>query len=152
MRDELLQRRARFKEDLTRFAEHVEAELASALRELLRDVVRDYEALKARAGWLDFTDLLLRTRELLVRDESVRTAWQRSFSHLFVDEFQDTDPLQADILLLLASDPAPRCPGSPSNARPGAWRAWSPASSSWWATRSRASTASGAPTCASTKA
>jgi superfamily I DNA/RNA helicase len=120
MRDEVLQRRARFKEDLTRFAEHVEAELASALRELLRDVVHDYEALKARAGWLDFTDLLLRTRELLVRDAPVRTAWQRSFSHLFVDEFQDTDPLQADILLLLASDPDAPLPGLAQQRE--AWR------------------------------
>jgi ATP-dependent helicase/nuclease subunit A len=120
MRDEVLQRRARFKEDLTRFAEHVEAELASALRELLRDVVHDYEALKARAGWLDFTDLLVRTRELLVRDAPVRTAWQRSFSHLFVDEFQDTDPLQADILLLLASDPDAPLPGLAQQRE--AWR------------------------------
>ncbi|MCB9659518.1 MAG: UvrD-helicase domain-containing protein [Sandaracinaceae bacterium] len=104
-RDALLQRRDELREELGAFAAQVEAELASSLRELLREVVRDYEALKQRAGWLDFTDLMLRTRELLVRDAQVRTAWQRSFTHLFVDEFQDTDPLQADILLLLASDP-----------------------------------------------
>lgn len=111
VRDELLARRDELRAELTEFATHVEAELASALRELLREVVHDYEALKQRAGWLDFSDLLLRTRELLVRDAGVRTAWQRSFTHLFVDEFQDTDPLQADILLLLASDPDAPLPG-----------------------------------------
>ena len=39
----------------------------------------------------------------------VRRAFQSRFTHLFVDEFQDTDPLQAEILLLLAADdPAER--------------------------------------------
>ena len=34
----------------------------------------------------------------------MRAAFQQRFTHLFVDEFQDTDPLQAEILLLLAAD------------------------------------------------
>ena len=139
VRDELLQRRSDIKDALTRFAEQVEAELASALRELLRDVVHDYEALKGRAGWLDFTDLLLRTRELLVRDESVRTS------------SRTRTPCRPTSSCCWPATRTPRCPGSPSSARPGAWRRWCPASSSWWATPSRASTASGAPTCASTK-
>jgi len=52
-------------------------------------------------------DLLLRARDL-VRDRSeVRADLQRRLTHIFVDEFQDTDPLQAEIVLLLAaSDPA----------------------------------------------
>ena len=37
-------------------------------------------------------------------DASVRAGLQQRFTHLLVDEFQDTDPLQAEILLLLASD------------------------------------------------
>ena len=46
----------------------------------------------------------------LIRDRAdVRTAFRERFTHLFVDEFQDTDPLQAEILLLLAAnDPAER--------------------------------------------
>ena len=35
---------------------------------------------------------------------SVRGELQSRFTHFFVDEFQDTDPLQAEILLLLAAD------------------------------------------------
>ncbi|MEO0975073.1 MAG: UvrD-helicase domain-containing protein, partial [Pseudomonadota bacterium] len=51
-----------------------------------------------------FLDLLIRTRDLLVRDGAVRQLLQQRYSHFFVDEFQDTDPLQAEILLLLAAD------------------------------------------------
>src|SRR5689334_14938807 len=41
----------------------------------------------------------------MVRDQRpVREALQQRFTHLFVDEFQDTDPLQAEILVLLSAD------------------------------------------------
>ena len=63
-----------------------------------------YEELKRAAGVLDFLDLLLRTRDLLVRDAAVRAELRAASRHFFVDEFQDTDPLQAEILLLLAAD------------------------------------------------
>ena len=63
-----------------------------------------YEELKARAGALDFLDLLLKARDLVRGNAGVRRGFQARFTHIFVDEFQDTDPLQAEILLLLASD------------------------------------------------
>ncbi|MCA2977914.1 MAG: UvrD-helicase domain-containing protein [Myxococcaceae bacterium] len=88
-------------------ARRCDADLAALLREELRPVLEAYELEKARAGVLDFVDLLLRTRELLRCDRRVRGALQQRFTHVFVDEFQDTDPLQSDIVLLLsASDPA----------------------------------------------
>ena len=58
---------------------------------------------QARAGELDFVDLLLRARDLL-RPPARPPGVPARFTHLFVDEFQDTDPLQAEILLLLAAD------------------------------------------------
>ena len=67
-------------------------------------MVAAYEEQKSRRGVLDFLDLLLRARDLLRDDAAVRQALQRRFTHIFVDEFQDTDPLQAEILLLLAAD------------------------------------------------
>ena len=79
-------------------------DLAALLHEELRDVGRRLRALKRSAGALDFVDLLLRARDLLVAHPRVRRAFQARFTHLFVDEFQDTDPLQAEILLLLAAD------------------------------------------------
>ena len=74
------------------------------LHDELRGAVERYEALKQRAGVLDFLDLLLRARDLVRDATAVRADFQRRFTHLFVDEFQDTDPLQAEILLLLAAD------------------------------------------------
>ena len=89
---------------LDQFQRAADADLAALLHEELRDVVNSYDRLKQRAGSLDFVDLLLCARDLLKRHREVRAAFQGRFASLFVDEFQDTDPLQAEILLLLAAD------------------------------------------------
>ena len=81
-----------------------DADLAPLLHEALQAPIADYEVLKAKAGRLDFLDLLIKTRDLIRDDAGVRHELQKRFTHFFVDEFQDTDPLQAEILLLLASD------------------------------------------------
>ena len=65
------------------------------------------------AGRLDFADLLGRLRDLLRDDVSARVALQRRFDFVLVDEFQDTDPLQAEIVFFLcerraATQPAAR--------------------------------------------
>ncbi|HEY8515121.1 MAG TPA: UvrD-helicase domain-containing protein [Candidatus Binatia bacterium] len=103
-RDELLARRDALKERLDAFVAASGADLAPLLRDELWEVVEAYEALKSRTGCLDFLDLLVRTRDLVRGDASVRADLQRRFTHVFVDEFQDTDPLQVEILLLLAAD------------------------------------------------
>lgn len=83
------------------------ADLACALREELAPVLARYEDAKRRRGVLDFDDLLLSARALLVGSPEARAVLGARISHLFVDEFQDTDAVQASILLLLASaDPA----------------------------------------------
>jgi ATP-dependent exoDNAse (exonuclease V) beta subunit len=61
-----------------------------------------YEERKRERSCLDFVDLLLLTRDLLKRDLLVRRYFQRRFRFLLVDEFQDTDPLQAEIIFFLA--------------------------------------------------
>ena len=91
-RDEVLARRDEAKECLDRTLADCDADLAPLLREELRDVVAAYEAAKAKAGRLDFLDLLIRTRDLLQADPAVRRTLQRRYTHFFVDEFQDTDP------------------------------------------------------------
>jgi ATP-dependent exoDNAse (exonuclease V) beta subunit len=87
------------------FSERSGADLAAALRDELWPVVLLYQDAKQRLGKLDFADLLICARELLHHDEAL--AFFRSrYRRIFVDEFQDTDPLQAEILLLLSgSDP-----------------------------------------------
>jgi ATP-dependent helicase/nuclease subunit A len=83
-----------------------DAHLAACLREELRPLCDGYEEAKERAGALDFLDLLSRARDLVRNDAQVRAELQERFTHVLVDEFQDTDPLQAEILMLIAaSDP-----------------------------------------------
>ncbi|HVH56476.1 MAG TPA: UvrD-helicase domain-containing protein [Vicinamibacterales bacterium] len=89
---------------LDQFRMDADADLAAALQQELRAAVARYEELKTRAGALDFLDLLLKARDLVKQDTGVRRGFQDRFKHIFVDEFQDTDPLQAEILLLLAAD------------------------------------------------
>jgi ATP-dependent exoDNAse (exonuclease V) beta subunit len=100
----LLARRDALRARIAQFRIAAGADLAPRLRDELWEVVEAYERLKERAGCLDFIDLLLRARDLVRDHAGVRADLQRRFTHLFVDEFQDTDPLQAEILLLLAAD------------------------------------------------
>ena len=88
---------------LVEFQVQADAELAALLHGELLDCVDRYEALKGREGALDFLDLLVRARNLVRDDEAVRRDFQRRFRRIFVDEFQDTDPLQAELLMLLAA-------------------------------------------------
>ena len=93
---------------IAEFGRQADADLAARLRDELWAVVGLYQQQKKMAGQLDFMDLLLCARDLLRHDEA-RADLQRKFQRIFVDEFQDTDPLQAEILLLLAAgDPAER--------------------------------------------
>jgi ATP-dependent helicase/nuclease subunit A len=102
--DELKRRRDALKEMIQDFVKRAGADLAPRLRDDLMPVIEEYTRLKDRAGCLDFLDLLLRARDLIRDNPSVRAELQQRFTHLFVDEFQDTDPLQAEILVLLAAD------------------------------------------------
>ncbi|MBI3784420.1 MAG: UvrD-helicase domain-containing protein [Deltaproteobacteria bacterium] len=105
-REEVLAACAALIEGLRAFQRTADADLAALLHAELRATIERYEEAKARVGQLDFIDLLLRARNLLRDDADVRADLQGRFTHLFVDEFQDTDPLQAEILLLLASNDA----------------------------------------------
>ena len=91
-------------ERLDAFRANADADLAALLREELRGAIDGYRTLKQRQGALDFLDLLLRARDLVRDCDDARRDFQQRFACLFVDEFQDTDPLQAEILLLLAAD------------------------------------------------
>jgi ATP-dependent helicase/nuclease subunit A len=103
-RDEILAAKDRLQSTLDQFLQDSEADLAAALQLDLQGLVEQYEALKARSGKLDFGDLLIRSRNLLRENIEVRRFMQDQFTHIFVDEFQDTDPVQAEILVLLSAD------------------------------------------------
>ncbi len=103
-RFDVLEQRDGVREQLASVLDAADADLAASLFVELWGIVDGYESMKKKAGKLDFLDLLLLTRDLVRDDANVRAELQKRFSHLLVDEFQDTDPLQAEILFLLAAD------------------------------------------------
>jgi len=103
-RAQVLDARDRLMQALEEFQFRADADLAALLHEELMACVDMYEALKAREGALDFLDLLVRARNLVKHNQEVRCHFQLRFKRIFVDEFQDTDPLQAELLLLLAAN------------------------------------------------
>jgi ATP-dependent exoDNAse (exonuclease V) beta subunit len=90
--------------DLQQFRKDADADLAAALQQELAGATARYQELKRSSGALDFTDLLAQARDLIRENTDVRHHLQRKYKRIFIDEFQDTDPIQADILLLLADD------------------------------------------------
>src|SRR5262245_54037769 len=103
-RDEVLAATDRLKAALEEFERKSGADLASLLQAEMQGLVSEYQKIKERSGKLDFADLLIRARDLIREDARVRSFLQNQFTHIFVDEFQDTDPVQAEILTLLSAD------------------------------------------------
>ncbi len=73
---------------------------------------------EAKGSRLDFMDLLLRANRLLCGNREVAERVSQRFRYIFVDEFQDTDPLQAGILNVLSTGG-----GSAGNVESGAAQA-----------------------------
>jgi len=69
---------------------------------LLFPVVRNIREAFARQGWLSFDGLLARARTLLFEHPSVRERIKRDYRAVLVDEFQDTDPVQYEIILAVS--------------------------------------------------
>ena len=59
----------------------------------------------SRRGWISFDGLLRRARDLVRDQPLVRESAKRRFAALLIDEFQDTDPLQGELLMFLAEKP-----------------------------------------------
>ena len=73
---------------------------------LVRPVMQRFREYKRAAALLDFDDLIFAARDLLRDHDDVRRALADRFSHVLVDEFQDTDPLQTEIFWRLCGEPA----------------------------------------------
>jgi ATP-dependent helicase/nuclease subunit A len=80
------------------YDETVEADLFEALLPFARRL----RARQTLSGLVDFDGLLVRTRDLLRDVPEVRAALKRRYRMILVDEFQDTDPIQYEIVFLLA--------------------------------------------------
>jgi len=74
------------------------------LLEQIKDVQARYERKKKATNSLDFDDLLEKTLRMLVEHEHIARVYRRQFQFLLVDEYQDTNKIQADFIDLLASE------------------------------------------------
>jgi ATP-dependent DNA helicase UvrD/PcrA len=80
-------------------------EQASVIHERkIADVFTEYQARLRRAGAMDFDDLLGVTVELLRKEPEVLEHYQRRFGNVLVDEYQDTNPVQNDLVMLLGEE------------------------------------------------
>jgi DNA helicase-2/ATP-dependent DNA helicase PcrA len=78
----------------------------------MRDIYAAYDEQCNREGVVDFAELLLRSYELLAKDETLRAHYRARFRHILVDEFQDTNRLQYAWLKLLAGGTTPALGGA----------------------------------------
>ena len=76
----------------------------SVFEETAAGVYKLYEKRMLEANAMDFDDLLVRTVNALELFEEVRERWRRTFRHVLVDEYQDTNHAQYRLLQLLAAD------------------------------------------------
>ena len=80
----------------------VDAGLTQLLWELLIPFIEKFREFFVREGFVSFDGLLMRARNLVRDRPRVREALKRQFRAILIDEFQDTDPIQYEILLYLA--------------------------------------------------
>ncbi len=96
-----------FIEGVREGADAVTSHVANELLEYFRIIVGQHVLEGARerqaAGALEFHDLLVLARRMLRTNEAARKSLHARFSHLLLDEFQDTDPIQIELATLIAS-------------------------------------------------
>ena len=90
----------------------------------LQSFVLEYAETRRREGRAEFQDLLVWARDLLRGNLEVRDHFRRRFTHLLIDESQDTDPIQAEIAMFLAED-VPQGVAEPDRA--SSWEQVTPA-------------------------
>lgn len=93
-------------EHAARLVEQWRSYRESVVGSVLRRFTVDGATARAGAGTLDFHDLLVLTRQLLATNVAARTNLHRRYTHILLDESQDTDPVQLEITRRLAADPA----------------------------------------------
>jgi DNA helicase II / ATP-dependent DNA helicase PcrA len=69
-------------------------------------IYRDYQAICDRVGYVDFSELILRSYELLCRDNEVLAYCHHRFSNILIDEFQDTNKIQYRLVQKIAGNTA----------------------------------------------
>jgi ATP-dependent exoDNAse (exonuclease V) beta subunit len=87
---------------LTACSDRMKRAATARLLDWLQDFVNTYARQRKEAGKADFDDLLIWARDLVRGNAEVRGYFQQQLRCILVDEFQDTDPLQAELIVRLA--------------------------------------------------
>jgi ATP-dependent helicase/nuclease subunit A len=74
------------------------------IMELIVPAVEHFKEVRNLNSEMNFYDLLLEAAALLRNNPEVRRYFQERFTHILVDEFQDTDPIQAEVILYLTGE------------------------------------------------
>ena len=74
------------------------------LLDQIRDVQARYERKKKTTNSMDFDDLLQKTLQMLIEHEEIASFYRRQFQFILVDEYQDTNKIQADFIDTLAAE------------------------------------------------
>ncbi len=86
---------------LEKLLSHTAEQLRQDFLSILTEVETRYSQRKQAMGALDFTDLLVMARDVMRDQPQVRQALKRRFELVLVDEFQDTNDVQLDLVMLL---------------------------------------------------
>lgn len=73
-------------------------------KELFMKCFNDYDNFKKSSKKIDFDDMLILCRRLLLKNEDVLKKYKKMFQYIMIDEFQDTNQIQADIFYLMAGE------------------------------------------------
>ena len=73
-------------------------------KEVFLYFLKGYEKKLRSGGYIDFDDMLVMTYELFSKRADILSAWQKKYSYILIDEFQDINKTQYDIVRLLAGE------------------------------------------------
>jgi len=83
----------------TQYAEFVKNDFQEAVFK----IYIEYEKILKETGALDFDDLLIKTVKLFQKEKKILNKWRRTLTHIFVDEWQDTNKIQYLLIKLLVT-------------------------------------------------
>ena len=85
-------------------AEQYAEQASNIFERRIAEVFSHYQRRLAAAAAMDFDDLLLRTVELFRNCPEVLERWRQRFAHVLVDEYQDTNPVQNELVISLGAE------------------------------------------------
>lgn len=71
--------------------------------ELLVKAYEGYQKQRTSDGRINNDELLIKTRDMLLKSEKARDYFRQTYKYFYIDEYQDTDPVQTEILILLTA-------------------------------------------------